>query len=399
MAETRHISPYNSGAITRGETDPCPITVRDCTLREGEQAAEISLGLKDKVILAHKLDDAGIHQIQGGYPGRSKIDKETIQTMKREGIKAKTEALVQVFQKDWKEQIDAAVESGADVITLMYPGSDIRLLYVQKKSRSEMVKSSVAAVTYATQSGRFIVFSPVDTTRTELPFLKEIYSSVIAAGAQAVSIADTAGAITPFGMRTLVRELLPVVKVPISVHCHNDFGLALANAISAVEAGARVVDATIGGLGERAGNVCLDELIVTLQVLYGLDLGIKMDQLGDLTKCAFQLMGIPLPPTKPLVGENAFAHKLDAHVEGVVRYPFCYETISPELIGSKRRLVIGKYSGPFIIKTKLSEFGFTADEDQVRAMVGLVEQKAIEKKSSLSDDEFKDIVERVKSGK
>lgn len=398
MKEMKHMSDYNLTEPNLSRVLSSKIIIRDCTLREGEQASEVSLGVKDKVTLAHKLDEVGIHQIQGGYPGRSKIDKETIQIMKKERIKARVEALVQVFQKDWKEQIDTAVESGADVIGLMYPSSDIRLKYVQKTSRNKMIKRSVNSVTYAAKSGKIIGFAPVDTTRTELEFLKEIYTAVMEAGAEVVSIADTAGAINPSGMRLLVRELLRIVKVPICVHCHNDFGLALANAISAVEAGAKIVDGSIGGLGERAGNVSLDELIVTLQILYDLDLGIKTDLLSDLTKFAFGLMGLSLPSTKPLVGENAFAHKLDAHVEGVMSYPFCYETISPDMVGNTRKLVIGKYSGPFIIKMKLKAFGLIATDDQIHQIIRYVEQKAIEKKASLTDEEFRDIVKRVKGG-
>lgn len=390
----KHMSNFNLVEPVLREMAIAPnIMIKDCTLREGEQASEVSLGLKDKLILAHKLDEAGIHQIQGGYPGRSKIDKETIQTMKREGMRARVEALVQVFQKDWKEQIDAAVESGADVIGLMYPASDIRLQYVQKTDRHGMLKRSVESVGYAKKSGKIVGFAPVDTTRTELEFLKEVYTAVQEAGAQIVSVADTAGAISPAGIKFLVRELVKVVKIPISVHCHNDFGLALANAVSAVEAGATMVDGTVGGLGERAGNVCLDELIVALQVLYGLDLGIKMGILSELTELAFQLMGLRIPQNKPLVGEHAFAHKLDAHVQGVMSYPFCYETISPALVGNKRKLVIGKYSGPFIIRMKLKDLGLSVADDQIPQIIREVEKKAIEKKGSLTDEEFRKIVE------
>lgn len=374
---------------------PEKLIINDVTLREGEQAADVDFSLEDKLQIVNQLAEIGVHQVQCGYPGRSKIDWETIQTIKKEKIPIQVEAIAQVFTKDWKEQIDHCISCRPDRLDLMYPSSPYRLQYVQKVTEKEMLQKSVDAVKYAVNRGVTIRFAPTDSCRTRLPFLLEIYEAAVDAGAEIISLTDTAGNMMPGAMKYLVGEIVKKVKRPLQVHCHNDFGLSLANTLAAVEAGASIVDASVNGYGERAGNTALDELAVALRVFYDMDLGIRLERLTQLSQFVERLSGVPVPPSKPLVGRFAFAHKLDAHVMGVVQNPIVYETISPELVGNIRQIPLGKYSGPFAIKKKAEMLGLSIQEKNLEPIREEIVRIAVKSGSSVSDDAFKDIVRRM----
>jgi methanogen homocitrate synthase len=387
------ISGYNKQYLT--DVKPEDLIINDTTLREGEQAANVNFNLDQKMEVARKLDEVGIHQMQGGYPGRSEIDKKFIQTVKKAGLRIKTEALVQIFTPDWKEQIDAAVESGADVLGLMHPSSDLRLDY-QKMERSDMLERCIKAIEYGRGKLPVLRFSTTDTTRTDMDFLKEVYGAAIESGADRILIADTAGCALPEAIYALVKEIVDTFTVPVQIHCHNDFGLALPNTLAAVRAGATIIDVSINGLGERSGNTSLAEVVAVLKFLYQKDIPIKAEEMYSLSRLVERISGVIIPDDKPLIGNNAFAHKLDAHVKGMYYNSALYETISPELVGNSRRIPIGKYSGPFIIGEKLKELGITATAQQIKQIVLKTEQLSIEKRRSLTNDELIGIANQVK---
>jgi len=372
--------------------DGSKFIINDTTLREGEQAANVSLSLEQKTQIARKLAEVGIQQVQGGYPGRSEIDKKFIQQVSKEKLNIQTEALVQVFTPDWQAQIDAAEESGADVIGMMHPSSDLRLDY-QKMTQQDMLDRVRQSVSYA--KGKFPVlrFSTTDSTRTEMAFLKEVYTVAIEAGAQRILLADTAGSTVPEGIYAMVLEIVNEFHLPTGIHCHNDFGLAVANTLAGVRAGATLIDVSINGLGERAGNAPLAEVLACMKFLYMIDLPFAFDKLYELSRLAEEITGVVMPESCPLVGEYAFAHKLDAHVRGMYYNSALYETISPELVGNQRRIPIGKYSGPFIVGQKLKELGFEGFSDEaVRRIVKEIEQYSISVRRALTDDEVISIV-------
>ncbi|OGB92586.1 MAG: hypothetical protein A3G35_19350 [candidate division NC10 bacterium RIFCSPLOWO2_12_FULL_66_18] len=396
------MSPYNRVPEVREACVPrSNVTVCDTTMREGEQAADVNLRLETRLEMARRLSDLGICQIQVGYPGRSLLDGETICRIKAAKLPVLVEALAQVFQADWKHQIDAAIESGADSIDLLYPSSDLRLKWVQKVTREEMLARSVEAIRYAAGRGPIVRFAPVDTTRTDLEFLRTVYTAALEAGAERLSVADTAGGTLPGAMRYLVSEVRKLTDVPIHVHCHDDFGLALANTLAAFEAGADILDATINGLGERAGNASLDELVVALQVLYEVPLGVKTERLAELSRWMAEVTGVPVPASKPLVGRLAFSHKLDAHVWGALEHPPVYETIPPELVGNRQYIPIGKYSGPVALKAKLEQLGILlpADREQrdriLTRIAGEVERVAVASRLAVSDETFERLAKSV----
>jgi 2-isopropylmalate synthase len=373
---------------------PAKVLINDVTLREGEQAADVDFSMENKIEIVKKLAELGVQQVQCGYPGRSKIDWETIKTIKAEKIPIQIEAIAQVFQKDWKEQIDICISCQPDSLDLMYPSSPLRLKYVQKASEEEMLKISVEAVKYAVNRGVLIRFAPTDSARTRLPFLLEVYERVIEAGAERITLTDTVGNLTPTSTRYLVGEITKRFSVPLQIHCHNDYGLAMANTLAAFEAGASILDASINGYGERAGNTALDELVVALRVFYGIDLGIRLNLLTSLSQYLENLSGVPLPPMKPIVGKYAFAHKLDAHVMGVLQNPAVYETMAPETVGNVRKIPLGKYSGSFAIRKNAERLGVSLPDDKLEAVRQEVVNFAVKNKTSLTDKVFKNILQR-----
>lgn len=312
------------------------IIINDVTLREGDQTLTVPFSVEDKVLIAQKLDALGVPQIQGGWPARKADDQQVIRRLKEVGIRAQIEAIVAVYGPNWQEEVDATIACGPDVVNLMHPTSDIRIVEIQGISYADAIRRVRDAVAHASGRGVAIRFGAVDATRADLIFLKDIVAQAVEAGADRVGLADTVGAILPTGMAYLVSEILKVVSAPIQVHTHNDLGLALANCLAALEAGATIADVSINGLGERAGNLSLDELVVVLQVLYGQPLDIRTEGLFELSQLVSKMTGVRIPPNKPLVGENAFVHKLAAHSATARINPKSHEAVGPEVIGRLR---------------------------------------------------------------
>lgn len=373
------------------------LTICDCTLREGEQAADVSLGLEGKLRIARRLAGIGIQQLQAGYPGRSAVDFATIRAIKAEKLGIVVEGVVQAFQDDWREQIDRGLECEADVLGVIYPSSGLRLEHVQRVSPDRMLERSVEVVEYAASQGGgvLIKFAPTDTLRADFDLLRRLYPAVEKAGAHRVSVADTVGGAHPRAVGYLVGEVTRMVAVPVQIHCHDDFGLATACVLAGVEAGASIVDATINGLGERAGNASLEEVVTALAVLYGFDLGVALEELRPLALEVAEITGVAVPPFKSLVGEHAFAHKLDAHVTGVLTHPSVYEVIAPERVGNARRLPLGKHSGAVAIRAWLRAMKVEAEDAQVREIVQRIEALAVEQKRAVSEGQFEALVREV----
>lgn len=373
--------------------DATKFIINDVTLREGEQAANGGLSLDQKMEITRMLADVGIQQVQGGYPGRSAIDREYIKRVRAEKLNIKTEALIQIFTKDWKQQIDIAVETGADVIGMMHPSSDIRLEY-QGMTRQDLLAHCKEAVSYAKGKLEVTRFSTTDSYRTELSFLKQIYETVIEAGANRILVTDTVGGATPEGFHYLVKEIHDTFpEVPLAIHVHNDFGMAVANAMAGVRAGATIVDASVSGIGERAGNAPIAEVITALKFLYGLDVPYKVEKLCELARVVERVTEVRIPGEKPIVGADVFAHKLDAHVAGVYFNRSLYEPFYPELVGNKMVIKLGKYSGPFAIRQKAKELGLgEIGDDSIKRVIREVEDLSIELHRSLTDEEFIKIV-------
>ena len=388
-------SPYNRDPrALAGLRLPAKVAINDVTLREGEQTAEVSFSLEEKIALAHRLDEIGVAQIQIGWPNKSALDREALRILKEEGLRAPTHGLATLYGTEWRQGVDASVESGADVVNLLHATSDVRL-DLEGISRKALLVKLREAMRYAVGRGPLIAYSAVDATRADLDFLQRVVVEVVAAGAERISVSDTAGSASPNAIRFLIGQVTQWVDVPVQVHCHNDFGLALANTLAGVEGGATMVDAAVNGLGDRSGNAALDEVAVALKFLYGVETGIKLDDLFSLSRYVQEITGVPLPFNKALVGDNAFSHKLDIHVKRVMTHAPLFEPLPPETIGNRRVLPLGRHAGPFIVELKLKEHGLGANPEQIEDIVLQVERLALEKKASLTDDEFLNIAKSV----
>lgn len=392
--------PANADPQVRAEQSFAPrIILNDCTLREGEQASEVNLSLDDRLRIAEALFKAGIPQIQAGYPGRSAIDFKTIGEIKRRFPGCTAEAVAQAFQKDWKEQIDLAINSGADWVDLMYPISDDRLKLVQRVSRDQMLERSVEAVSYACKRISNVRFAPTDTGRTDLDFLDTVYREVVRAGAKRVTVADTVGGLHPRAVALIVRRAVAAAGVPVQAHFHDDFGLALANSVAAAEAGATILDGTVLGIGERSGNTSMEELASALTLLYGVDTGVRLDALCGLATLVGELSNVKVPEHKAIVGSHAFSHKLEAHIMGVEINPSAYEPVPPETFGNLRHIELGRSSGPHGVKGRLRQVGICLENaDVIDALVKEVRHTAENQRNSVTDQQLLDLLERARAG-
>jgi len=374
--------------VIKSDQFPESIAVRDCTLREGEQAADIVFSVEDKLQIAERLESIGIRRIQVGMPGRSEIDKNVFERLK--GSKISREAFILAYGLKWKEEIDQAISVGASSVDIVMPCSEYRLKEIMNLSQEEMLRISQEAIIYGKNNGLNVSFVPSDTTRASLKFLQEIGQMAAQSGADFLFVADTVGVATPETMRLIVRSLRDL-GVKLGVHAHNDLGLGLANAIAAVQEGAVVVDVCINGLGERAGGVALDEFVVVVQELFCQPLGIKTESLYALSKFVESLTGFSIPPTKPLVGSQAFAHKLDTHIQGVSKYMPAYQGINPQVVGRKIDVILGNLSGPFAIRKKAQDLQISLEEENIDKIVQIVRNSASSLKRALTDAEFIDI--------
>lgn len=360
--------------IRSGFRLPAQVVICDCTAREGAQAAEVDFPPDVKVELICLLDQAGVPQAQVGYPGKWPSDGEVVRRLRDRGVRLRLEVIAQVFGPHWRDEVDAGVSCGPDILDIQVPCSDARLRLLHGMTREEMRQRVAAAVRYARGRVPVVRFAPTDTTRADLDYVRALYHTALDAGADRLTIADTAGAMFPPAMRWMVDTLTREFSVPFQVHCHNDLGLALANTLAAAEAGATVLDASVNGLGERSGHTSLDELVVALEVFYEVPTGVRADLLYHLSHQVAGWAGVPVPPHKPLVGDQAFAHKLEGHVQGVTAYPPLYEPVPPEAVGNRRRIAVGAYTGTHALRAKLRALGVEVTESQARRILDALAQ-------------------------
>lgn len=382
-----YVSPYNKEVKYNF---PENIVIYDTTLRDGEQTPGVCFSKEEKLDIAHKLDEVKIPQIEAGFPIVSEKEKDTVKTIANEGLNAQIICLARTK----KEDIDAALDSDVDGIITFMGASDLHLEHKLHFTREQALNTCMKSIEYAKDHGLFVAFSAEDATRADLDFLKRLYKKAEGYGVDRVHVADTVGAANPQGIDYLIRELKKEINVDIAMHCHNDFGLAVANSISGLLAGASAVSVTTNGIGERAGNASLEELAMSLKLLYGKDLGFKTKHIKELSDLVSKATGLPVPYNKPVVGKNIFRHESGIHVDAVIVEPLTYEPYVPELVGQKRQIVLGKHSGCKAVKAKLDSCGVEVSTDELCEIVKKVKETR-EKGTYINDDVFKDIVKNV----
>jgi len=355
-----YVSDYNDIALERAHL-PERVAIFDTTLRDGEQTPGVSLTVDEKIRIASALDELGVNTIEAGFPATSPGELKAISEIASLGLKSEVCALARSSQQD----IDLALGTGVGCIHTFIATSDIHLKHKLKMTRDQALQKAVEGITYAKEHGVVVEFSAEDATRTELGYLLRVYAAAQDAGADRINVPDTVGAMIPKAMGYLVGRIAQSTKVPISVHCHNDFGMAEANSLASVENGASQIHVTVNGLGERAGNASLEEVVMSLHSFYGIKTSIATRRICPTSQLVSRLTGIPVQPNKAIVGENAFAHESGIHVHGVLRSAATYEALTPEMVGSTRRIVLGKHTGAHAISAKLGEMGIRTTEAHV----------------------------------
>ncbi|MCL2172591.1 MAG: 2-isopropylmalate synthase [Candidatus Bathyarchaeota archaeon] len=346
------------------------IKILDTTLRDGEQTPGVSLTLEDKIEIAQQLDKLGVDIIEAGFPSSSEGERKVVKEIKKLGLTSQICALSRCTKKD----IDAALDCDVDLIHIFISASPLQMKYAVNMTPEQVLSSAVESIEHVKRHGVKCEFSPMDATRAETPFLHKICKAAQDAGIDSLNIPDTVGCMIPRTTFELFKTLKSVVNVPLSVHCHDDFGLAVANSLAAVEAGADQVHVAVNGLGERAGNAALEEIVTTLHMVYGYQTNINTRLLYSTSRLVSSLSGISVQVNKAIVGENAFAHESGIHTRGVTEQPLTFEPISPEIVGRTRKLVAGKLAGARGIQVELNEIGIHPNETQLAEIVRRVKE-------------------------
>ncbi len=383
------VSPFNAASRV---VLPEKVVIYDSTLRDGEQMPGVHFTPEQKISIATKLDEIGVHQIEAGFPAVSEQEKKSVKAISDLGLNADVLCLARTVQAD----IDAAADCEVDLVLLFIATSDLHLRYKLKATREDVLDRVITSLEYAHARGIKASLSTEDSTRSDLDFMLEVYRASEKAGASRLGITDTLGCAGPEAISYLVKKIREKTKAPLSAHLHNDFGLGLVNSIAALNNGAEAITTTVGGIGERSGNVPLEQFAMALKHLYKRDIGIKTEGLTDLTKYVFDCAKLPMPTNLPWVGPNAFSHEAGIHVAAVLNCPMTYECVDPEQVGNRRRLVLGKHSGTALVKSRLNERQVSADQEQICDIVRAI-KKAGEDHGRVSDDEFWTIVDSVLS--
>ncbi|RLG59466.1 MAG: homoaconitate hydratase [Candidatus Hydrothermarchaeota archaeon] len=385
------VSLYNFVDEVRSQFNFNNPKINDTTLRDGEQTPGVVFTMEEKIEIARLLDEIGVQQIEAGTPALSPHEEEAVRAIAKEGLNAS----IMGWARAVKNDIDAVIRTDADAIAISIATSDIHLQYKLRKTREEVLEMATSSVEYAKEHGLYVSLNAEDASRTDFPFLKEFSIKGREAGADRIRICDTLGVLIPMSCRYLVKKIIDEAKVSVEIHTHNDYSLAVANALAAIEVGAEWVSTTVNGIGERAGNSSLEAVIMSLLKLYNLDLPFKISKIYELSRYVEKVSGLPVSKNTPIVGEHMFTHESGIHVDGVLKFPYTYESFLPDEIGASRKIVIGKHSGKHAVWDKLRELGIEVSKEELHKIVAKVKEIAIRRKSALTDEELKQIAEEV----
>jgi isopropylmalate/homocitrate/citramalate synthase len=378
-----------TGDLNRRALDPQPagpVGLYDTTLRDGEQTVGVVLSSEDKLEIARALDEAGIDRIEAGFPRVSEEDAEAIRLIAGAGLRAE----VWGFSRAVPADVEALVELGVRAAVVESPISDLKLEALGV-SRETMLERIAKAVSFATGHGITVAFFGVDSTRADLDFYRRAYSAAVEAGATEVVVVDTIGVATPEAAAYLVGQTVEWVGVPVHWHGHDDFGLATAAAVAAVQAGATWIHGTVNGMGERAGNANLFEVALALEALYGIQTRLDLTRARALASLVQQRSGYALEPWKPLTGENLFTRESGA-VASQFHDPPSIEPYSSELVGAERGVVLGKKSGLDSIRLKADELGLELPAERHAEVLAAVKALGAKHRRLVTDDEFRRLI-------
>ena len=370
--------------------DGAKIHVVDTTLRDGEQTAGVVFANAEKIRIAKLLSDIGVDQIEVGIPVMGGSEKESIKQIVKMDLKPSIMAWNRAVISDIKESI----ECGVDAVAISISTSDIHIEHKLQTTREDVLKRMSDAVKFAKDNGLYVSVNAEDASRTEIGFLTEFALVGKHAGADRLRFCDTVGTLNPLSAYRHIKTITDAVGINIEMHTHNDFGMATANALAGLYAGANYVGVTVNGLGERAGNACLQEVIMGIKHLMQVDVSYDTTLFREIALYVANASGRPLSVSKPIVGDNIFAHESGIHGDGVLKNPLTYEVFTPEEVGLERQIVVGKHSGTAAIRSKfVNEYGIELTNDEAKWILEKVRELSINLKRSLFDKELMYIYE------
>lgn len=369
---------------------PFTIEICDVTMRDGEQTPGVSFSCEEKVEIATTLDEIGIEVIEAGFPAVSANEKQCVKTIANLGLDAR----ICGFSRAREPDIQAVIDCGVDMVSIFIPTSELHVRVKFKKPREQVLEESLNMIDYACDHGIKVRFAAEDASRTDMAFLKEVYRRAAERGAVLLSFADTVGCLLPSDMQRIMADLVSSVDRPFCAHCHNDLGCAVANTIAAAEAGAFQLHTTVNGIGERAGNASLEELLVALRMKKGID-RYDLSHLTRLSNMVEKYSGVPLPRNKPVTGELAFSHESGIHIAAILEDPETYEYFPPALVGGERHFILGKHTGKKALEHVVASLGCTLSDKQICRVLDLVKDHS-EHKCNITPEVLKKLIRKAK---
>lgn len=364
------------------------IYIHETTLRDGEQAAGVAFSIEEKVAIAKFLDDVGVHELEVGIPAMGQEEAAAIAQIVRLGLHAKLTGWNRAVISD----IQASIACGLSRVHISIPVSDIQInakFHGQWRAVFEKLRDTI---TFALDHGLWVSVGGEDSSRADEVFLLDAAQYAQEWGASRFRFCDTVGILDPLMTYEQVKHLVSNLDIPVEMHTHNDLGMATANAIAGIRAGATSVNTTVNGLGERAGNAALEEVVMALKRIYGITTDINTKHLLELSRLVARASNCPVPPWKAIVGENTFAHESGIHAHGVLNDPNTYEPFNPEEVGCQRRLVIGKHSGRHLLQSVLDRYGIMLNPQDSESVLAAVRSWSTQAKRSLTDDELLSLI-------